>query len=264
VCGEGYYCPAGSGSPVAPNPGQQLAGGGTTTRTHVTSCDAGYTCSGGMPSACPAGRYGSDGLSCVDCGSPEVFCPGATGSPERVREGHFSVGGLGNTTRTGEEECVAGTYCSSGLVYDCGSSSVWCGDGASNPSAAQPGMYTTPSSVNDTRRTGVSQCEPGEVLGHVRQCCSLGNPVVVVDIALVWQVTIALLVYATHVLLGGMATHLDWLRLMSVPSVQLDTIARRVASVARHMCAARATTVPPAVVVPSYPCSVSNWLVVAR
>ena len=213
MCGEGYYCPAGSGSPVAPNPGQQLAGGGTTTRTHVTSCDAGYTCSGGMPSACPAGRYGSDGLSCVDCGSPEVFCPGATGSPERVREGHFSVGGLGNTTRTGEEECVAGTYCSSGLVHECGAESLWCGDGVSSPTPARPGLYTTPISANVTRRTGTKECSAGGYHACICVCacvCALFVLVVSYDVHppppnVVLQATIVLAGFDTCVLPAGMA-----------------------------------------------------------
>ena len=160
VCGEGKYCPAGSGSPQSPEAGLQLAGGGSTTRTHVEACASGHTCVNGSATACPAGRYGSDGLVCEECGSPTYYCPEGSGTRVTVSVGYYSVGG-NSSQRTGQTTCLPGTYCTSGVALPCGSVAVWCPAAAAAPTTAQGGFYTVPAGVNASRRTGVAECEPG-------------------------------------------------------------------------------------------------------
>ena len=130
------------------------------THTHVVQCVPGHTCDGGVATPCPTGRYGYDNL-CWDCGGPAYYCPGATTNPVRVSDGHYSVGGTSNLTRTGQKECAAGTYCFGGEWFDCGSEAVWCGGSTSNPTTAQSGFYTLPVGVNASRRVDETECEAG-------------------------------------------------------------------------------------------------------
>ena len=64
--------------------------------------------------------------------------------------------------RVAQVECPAGHFCSSGVMEDCGSVAVWCDVRSSSPTPVQGGWYSLPVGVNETRRVGVSECEPGE------------------------------------------------------------------------------------------------------
>ena len=69
---------------------------------------------------CPAGNFcvagsGTDGVA---CGSVDKFCPAGSGSPSDVQSGYYTTGGT-ETTRTGESQCEAGTWCSGGVRAEC-------------------------------------------------------------------------------------------------------------------------------------------------
>ncbi len=73
-------------------------------RTNTSLCEAGYYCSSGNRTACPAGRYGNNpGQSSADCGT---------------------------SSNADQGQCAAGYYCPAGstspTAFPCGNSSVYC------------------------------------------------------------------------------------------------------------------------------------------
>jgi len=129
-------------------------------------CQLGWVSAGGAVGSacqpCPAGTYrDSEHLECQPCGGADLYCGAGSSEPTRVSEGYFSVGGASATSRTGQEECAPGTYCSSGVQSACGSHAVWCGRGVTTPALAVAGTYTTPADGSADNRTGTSDCEMG-------------------------------------------------------------------------------------------------------
>ena len=147
-CIAGYYCPPGS---TASNANQCPAGrygdsAGQQTDACSGLCDAGYYCPSGTINTnpqqlpCPAGRYGTPGESsslCAglcsagymcpagsdsaeeqQCGAVTRVCPAGSGTFISVNDGFYSTGNT-PTTRTDQEECEAGFYCSGGRRYQC-------------------------------------------------------------------------------------------------------------------------------------------------
>ena len=65
---------------------------------------------------------GTDGVA---CGSVDKFCPAGSGSPSDVQSGYYTTGGT-VTTRSGESQCEAGTWCSGGMRTECIAGMVAC------------------------------------------------------------------------------------------------------------------------------------------
>jgi hypothetical protein len=142
LCSPGYWCAAGSTSPTenicapgifAPeggltskecNPRCELGGGPNGTSPHGTQfcehrkCDAGYICGAGSTSS-----------QQQQCGDPNVFCGAGSVIPQPVAIGFYSTGPVSapgalqnpadETTRTGEQLCEPGYYCTMGIKYIC-------------------------------------------------------------------------------------------------------------------------------------------------
>jgi len=71
-------------------------------------CHEGYWC----PNASVTGKE-------RECGGAGVYCPWGSAEPVKVRPGYYSTGGSGPTTRTGERECEAGSFCVRGVRRKC-------------------------------------------------------------------------------------------------------------------------------------------------
>ncbi|CAM9996468.1 unnamed protein product, partial [Hapterophycus canaliculatus] len=111
-CPAGRYCPSGTSS----------AGTPSSSDNDTVQADA-----DGIGLACPAGRYGVEGMgdpACTgpcqpgyycpegsksareeECGSESRFCPSGSSAPTDVTHGWFATGGDGESKRTGQVEC---------------------------------------------------------------------------------------------------------------------------------------------------------------
>lgn len=105
-CGAGFYCVDGRRYACA-------AGTfGASPRLEDAACDG----------PCAAGYYcgaKSDTATQRACGGADVYCPAGSAAPSAVRAGYVAVGGDSSTTRTGEEPCPAGSFCTYGVVKPC-------------------------------------------------------------------------------------------------------------------------------------------------
>ena len=135
------YCPSGASAPTPVTAGYYSIGT-PGTRSGQSACPAGRFCQDGVSSPCGPGRYGN--------ASELTACFGP---------------------------CPAGSYCSGGTVTPaaCGSPSVYCPAGASQPTAVQRGYYSTNPVAGLAAGTGMTAqapCQPGYycVNGSVSAC----------------------------------------------------------------------------------------------
>lgn len=136
-CKRGYYCPAGSTSPMeqecgdtglicrsgSPSPvavadGYYSIGGSNTTRFHLRECEPGFFSSGGVKYQCSAGNFGATpGLRTSACSglcAPGYYCPSYPFAPS-----------------------------TSATQLECGDSSVYCPLGTGNtPQLVDSGFFT--------------------------------------------------------------------------------------------------------------------------
>lgn len=140
--GVDVFCPAGSSSPTPVAAGHFTRLGATSTRSSQQQCPAGYFCSGGVKTQCPAGRYGSlvgefradcegrctAGYYCpeastspipIRCGAAAVFCPAGSATPQGVRAGWFTVGGR-TTENGGTQAAEQALDCKQGVALPLG------------------------------------------------------------------------------------------------------------------------------------------------
>ncbi len=137
------YCPAGTPRRVAVADGHYSVplSAPPQLRDGEEPCQPGWYCVQGVRRQCPAGRFGSTakltdescsgpcvaGYFCgagaivpneTACGSPEVYCPEGSASPQHVPAGEYSVG-LSPETGNDTEPCPAGSFCEGGVQQLC-------------------------------------------------------------------------------------------------------------------------------------------------
>ena len=157
-------------------PGTELQ----ASNTSCAACASGWVSAGGdnaVCTVCPGGTFSDNaGVECMPCGDPALFCPQGSPAPTAVSSGFMSVGGASNTTRTGQQECTEGFYCSGGVPYPCGLASVYCPAAAPSPVPVESGYFSTPEGSVATQRTGQEQCGAGYFcVGGVRSQCPAGR-----------------------------------------------------------------------------------------
>ena len=123
-CEPGYYCAAGIKYPCPPGTfGWRY---GDTTSKCGGLCAAGYYCPsyltpqpGAPPNTQWPGRPHTKAAELI-CGGVTFYCPRGTIFPLKVGAGNYTVGGdATNTTRTGQQVCLPGTFCENGIVHLC-------------------------------------------------------------------------------------------------------------------------------------------------
>ena len=107
-CPKGFFCPVGTAKPS-----QKCAPGryGDVSGSKNSRCSG--PCSPGF--FCPSGSTNSRERQ---CGNVTLYCPQGAGGPLQVSLGYYTVGG-GSRTRTGQQVCERGHYCSAGMKYPC-------------------------------------------------------------------------------------------------------------------------------------------------
>ena len=179
ACGDGNYCKSGVSTACTTTTGWATATG-TTTASAYTSCYQTQT-----PSDCASGTitrtassisgttitYGTasvttalsanagyyvNGTACSACGGNAYYCAGGTAARKSVDTGYYSTGGT-ETTRSGQSQCTAGYYCSSGVRNACAGGKYSSTSGATSCSNITAGYYcaggaktATPSSTSDS------------------------------------------------------------------------------------------------------------------
>ncbi|KAH9111742.1 hypothetical protein AeMF1_013819 [Aphanomyces euteiches] len=170
-CDRGYYCLRGIRYACPPGTFGQTVGlqtsdcsglcppGTLTASWRLFKVKEGSYCplASAMPTPCPPGVFGAtSGLNTSACSAPcplGSFCRSGTIAPEPCPAGLF-----GNATGLSRKECslecsatscvlplcAAGYYCPLGTLapIPCGSSSVYCPQGSSMPTAVSAGYYT--------------------------------------------------------------------------------------------------------------------------
>ena len=196
LCEPGYYCQNGLKYPCPPGTfGWRY---GMTTETCGGKCAAGFYCPSYLTKQPDAPEHtqwpGAPHVTATPfpCGGVSFLCPKGSFYPVLVGGGNYTVGGdKTNTTRTGQEICQPGTYCSNGIVNLCpkgryGSSSgqsvpsctgwcppgFYCPAGTSNPLKCAEGYYAAGAawacSACPGVRTTPLQCQDS------RECCFRG------------------------------------------------------------------------------------------
>lgn len=133
------------------------------SRSGITECEAGYFCTGGTRSLCPAGSYSTTGAA--QCS----LCDG----------GRWSDGNGTVTTSECMGPCSPGYYCPKGSegaeTNPCGDSSVYCAEGSVQPRVVPRGYYSS-GSMDNTTRSGIMACEKNFFcLEGVRYPCPRGE-----------------------------------------------------------------------------------------
>ncbi|KAG9401129.1 hypothetical protein AC1031_009884 [Aphanomyces cochlioides] len=224
-CDRGYYCIRGIRYACPPGTYGQTVGletsdcsglcppGTFTASCRLFTVKEGSYCplASAMPTPCPPGVFGAtSGLNTSACSAPcplGYFCRSGTIAPEPCPAGLF-----GNATGLGRKECslecsgtscvlplcVAGYYCPLGTLalIPCGSSSLYCPQGSSMPTAVSTGYYTiVTASLNSidatlylpgkrqqwatkslTTRVSQQACEPGTYcLNGLKSLCPAGT-----------------------------------------------------------------------------------------
>jgi hypothetical protein len=196
LCEPGYFCKQGVKYPCPPGTfGWRY---GMTSESCGGKCAAGYYCPSYLnpqpdaPSHTQWPRAPHTDATPLKCGGVSFLCPRGSFYPVLVGGGNYTVGGdLTNTTRTGQEICKAGTYCSDGIVNLCpkgrygdtngqsvSTCTGWCPPGhycvagTSKPTPCQAGYYSTGaawacSACPGTRTTPLA-CQTS------RECCFRG------------------------------------------------------------------------------------------
>ncbi len=196
LCEPGYYCIDGRKFPCPPGTfGWRY---GSYNPECGGKCAAGYYCPSYLapqpdaPAHTEWPRAPHTTATPYRCGGVSFLCPVGSFYPVLVGGGNYTIGGdKTNTTRTGQEICQAGTYCSDGIVNLCpkgrfGSSpgqsvptctdwcppSHYCIAGTSKPVKCPEGYYAACaawacSACPGTRKTPL-QCQDS------RECCFRG------------------------------------------------------------------------------------------
>ena len=164
--GVGFYCPKGSGAPIAVDDGYYTLPelvSKETTRDSQAPCLAGYQCSAGRKTPCGSVAYWS-----------------ATGQPNctKVTVGYFTVGGGASLDfRTGQSLCPIGTYCSGGVKYMAPRGKYTDTTGVSGLGSATPcpgGTFGSTDGLTTVACSGVCQegfyCPPGSALPNGTSC----------------------------------------------------------------------------------------------
>ena len=107
-------------------------------RESFAECPPGSTCSGGVRSECPPGRYNDKfghttecplcppGYFCtggttspsLTCDTPDVYCPVGSSAPLPVGDGNFSIA-TGSSLYFAQEVCPPGSHCAAGVKHAC-------------------------------------------------------------------------------------------------------------------------------------------------
>lgn len=143
-----------------------------TTPSRQDTCPAGAYCREGMLRPCPAGTHGSNtGLTSPLCSGPcpaGRYCPSGTISDSNntayepigyaCPAGRYGLSGMGDASCAGP--CQAGYYCpessSSPREFECGSWTVFCGEGSRKPTNVTVGWYAT--GGGELTRSGQAEC----------------------------------------------------------------------------------------------------------
>ena len=189
ACGDGKYndqegqsavsacktIPAGcygtSGTTECPNEctgrTQYSAAGSTScssvdTGYYSTDCDSsGNKCGGQLQ--CSKGTYCSGGVQANCSGRTEYTSTVGATSCSTVSSGYYSTGcnSSGNAC-TGETVCPKGSYCSSGIQYNCsGRTKYTSSTGKTSCSTVSSGYYTTGCNSSGNACTGQTKCSAG-------------------------------------------------------------------------------------------------------
>lgn len=134
------------------------------------TCPAGSYCREGILYPCPAGTHGSiSGLSSPACSGPcpaGRYCPSGTISDSNNASeigfacpaGRYGLSGMGDDSCAGP--CEAGYYCpessSSPRELECGSGTVFCGEGSGVPTNVTAGWYAV--GGGELTRSGQAEC----------------------------------------------------------------------------------------------------------
>jgi len=152
LCEPGYYCIAGMKFPCPPGTfGWRY---GSTDENCGGKCAAGYYCPSYLtaqpdaPSHTQWPRKPHVTATPLRCGGVSFLCPRGSFYPVLVGGGNYTIGGDStNTTRSGQEICPAGTYCSDGIVNLCPKGRFGSSPGQSVPTCTDwcpPGHYCPP------------------------------------------------------------------------------------------------------------------------
>lgn len=199
-CGSvDVYCPSASAQPTPVSEGYYSGPLTTseTTRSQQIICEAGSYCQNGIKDICTEGYYCEEGSSSAtqhECGNINLYCPTGSAQPTTVSEGYYS-GPLtvSETTRYVQILCQGGYYCLNGTrnvceegyyceegsisatQNECGSVSVYCPAGSSQPITVSEGYYSGPLSASETTRSVQILCEAGYYcINGVRNACQEG------------------------------------------------------------------------------------------
>ena len=104
-------------------------GGSVSGRSTTSSCSnitAGYFSSGGGKSATPGSSDCLSGYSCGGCSGRTKYSGAGSSSCSDVSSGYYTTGcNSSNNLCTGQTQCEAGYYCSSGVRYGCPDASTY-------------------------------------------------------------------------------------------------------------------------------------------
>lgn len=144
ACGSpAVFCPAGSSAPTSVATGYYSLGGvnGTLMASQL-ACEPGSFCVLGVRTACAGGTFSSvaalaspctapcpAGYFCppgtatntsFPCGSADKYCPAGASAALAIPAGSYSTPvAISASLRTGTTQCGPGTYCLSGIQYQC-------------------------------------------------------------------------------------------------------------------------------------------------
>lgn len=171
-CEPGYYCDSGVKYPCPPGTFGWRYGLNTSTCSGL--CAAGYYCPSYLipqpdaPSHATWPMKPHTAAAELECGDVRFFCPMGSYYPNSVGSGNYTVGGgKSNTTRTGQNVCESGTFCSNGISLQCPKGKYGNATGLSSPECSGwciPGHYCP-------EGTGVPIPCPQNSYAMVRMCC---------------------------------------------------------------------------------------------
>ena len=196
-CTAGTYCSGGVQSNCTGRTKYSAAGAASCSTTsdgyYTTGCDssgnkctgqnkcvAGNYCSGGVSTACGAGKYSSAGAtSCSNisagcygtsattacpntCSGRNNYSAAGSASCSTVSDGYYSTGcdSSGNKC-TGQSKCPSGSSCNNGILSSCTGRTQYSSPGATGCSSVSTGYYTTGCDSSGNNCTGQSKCPAG-------------------------------------------------------------------------------------------------------
>jgi hypothetical protein len=196
LCEPGYFCQNGKKYPCPPGTfGWKY---GVTSNECGGKCAAGYYCPSYLEHQLDAPGHtiwpGAPHTTATpyECGGVSFLCPKGSFYPVLVGGGNYTVGGgTNNMTRTGQNICLAGTFCTDGIVNLCpkGRYGAYAGQSVSTCTGWCPAGHYCPAGTSEPLpcpegyyATGAawacSQC-PGQrstplLCNTARECCFRG------------------------------------------------------------------------------------------